>query len=86
MLNTAGLSREESNRSKPMSSEVDVQLTSCFNKWYAWAEEELKQRFDFQHGPEQEVEVKKVDTRSLLPTQRSERPMPCDSVHEGQTR
>ncbi len=71
-----GIEADAVNRSKVMTDEVDHKLSGLFEAWYHWAETELEQRFGFAHTPERQIEVKKVEARSLLATQRSGRPMP----------
>ncbi len=41
------------NRTRIMDEQINRKVNRCFTKWYAWADLELKQRFGFQHEPEQ---------------------------------
>ena len=88
-MNLHGLAAEAPNATRSMNGEVDKQLTGLFEAWYSWAEVELEQRFGFGHKPEQAIEVKKVQVRSLLATHTADRPIPSaalrfmrDRVHE----
>jgi exonuclease III len=88
-MNEQGLVPGGANRSRRMTPEVSSRLSALFNLWYGWAAVELEQRFGFKHKPEQDIEVKKVDERSLLATHSAERPVPSaalrfmrDRLHE----
>jgi exonuclease III len=88
-MNQQGIMAGEPNTTRAMTPEVDQQLTALFEAWYSWAEVELEQRFGFGHKPEQAIEVKQVQVRSLLATHNADRPIPSaalrfmrDRVHE----
>ncbi len=68
------------NKTQVMTEEVNTRLTTLFGSWYHWAEAELEQRLGFEHTPEQDIEVKEVERRSLLPTQVTARPMPSAAL------
>ena len=88
-LNDFGISGDGSNKAQHMTVEVNTRLTALFKSWYFWAEAELEQRFGSKHQPEQVIEVKEVERRTLMASQQAERPLPSaalrfmrDRLHE----